>query len=85
MKHHHIKSISQHFQSLKNGTRTAEVRYNDRDYHIGDGITFHELHDECLTGNRQTALVTYIDDFGCQFGYVNLSLGSFGCLIVEHG
>lgn len=84
MKVHHVKSISKHFKSLADGSRTAEVRYNDRGYSRGDGITFQEIDvNGNYTGAVQTALITYIDDFGCQSGYVNLSLGKFNCLIVE--
>lgn len=78
MKNHHIKSIPKHFQSLKSRQRVAEVRYNDRGYQIGDGITFHEIG----TDETQTAIITYLDDFGCQFGYVNISLGNFGVVII---
>ena len=78
MKHHHLKSIPKHFASLKSGQRVAEVRRDDRGFEIEDGITFHEIG----TQETQTAIITYLDDFGCQHGYVNISLGNFGALIV---
>ena len=83
MKNHHLKSISKHFNQLGENKRNAEVRYCDRNYQIGDGITFHECHNGMFLGNTKTARIKYLDDFGCQYGYINISLGDFGCLIVE--
>ena len=84
MKNHNLKSIPKHFKSLGENKRNAEVRYSDRNYQIGDGITFQEYSGGGYTGAEKTAQIMYLDDHGCQWGYINISLGNFGCLIQEH-
>lgn len=35
------------------------------------------------TGRKTSARISHIDDFGCQFGYVNLSLSDIGLLVAD--
>lgn len=50
MTHHDLKIQQQWFDRLADGSKTAEVREHDRDYQIGDTITFHcEVRDNPLT------------------------------------
>ena len=83
MTHHRVKAIPKQFKSIKDLERVADVRYNDRDYQIGDIITFYEYHEGMYLGERISAIIAYIDDFGCQHGYVNLSLKNVGAMVVE--
>lgn len=75
---HHLKTDAVHFQAVWDRRKTAEVRFNDRDYKVGDFLCL-------LDGNRQRSItveVTHIlqDDTYLQPGYVVLSLDVVGLL-----
>jgi hypothetical protein len=85
--HHDLKTVPKQFKPVFEGKMKAIVRENDRDYQIGDTVTLNEGW-QGLNGFEPTcalvsARISYIDDFGCQHGYVNLSLDDVGMLIVE--
>ncbi len=42
MKIHELKCYPEYYQALIDGTKTFEVRVNDRNFQIGDWINFHE-------------------------------------------
>jgi hypothetical protein len=77
-KHHDLKLFEKYYQPVVDSRKCSEVRYNDRNYHIGDTITLHEgkpgLNGFEYTGRTISALISYIDDFGLNTGYVNLSI-----------
>ena len=85
--HHDLKLFTKYFQSVVDGRKRSEVRYNDRNYHIGDTITLHEgqpgLHGFEYTGRTVSARISFIDDFGLNAGYVNLSIADVGLLIID--
>lgn len=87
MRHHDLKIFNKHFDAVADGQKRSEVRYNDRGFEIGDTVTFKEgapsLKGFQYTGRQISAKISYIDDFGCQPGYVNLSLAFVGLLRVE--
>lgn len=87
MSHHNLKLFTDHFQPVVDGLKKSEVRLNDRDFRIGDTLTLHEGHMEegsfVYSGRSVSAQVTYIDNFGLCDGYVNLSLGRVGLMIIE--
>jgi len=83
MTHHRVKAIPKQFKSIKDLERVADVRYNDRDYQIGDIITFCEYYNGVYSKDEISAVIAYIDDFGCQHGYVNLSLKNVGAMVVD--
>lgn len=70
------------------GTMTATTRYNDRSegFNVGDSVTFKEgestLEGFKYTGREFSAIIGNVDDFGCQPGYVTLSLTSNNILII---
>ncbi|OTQ74743.1 MULTISPECIES: DUF3850 domain-containing protein [unclassified Gilliamella] len=76
METHRLKIKSEYFSSVINKTKTAEIRYNDRNYQIGDILILNEIdeHGE-LTGNSCQVVVTHILDDSEYFkmGYVMLS------------
>ena len=87
MAHYELKIAPKHFQPILDKIKTSEVRFDDRCYQVGDTVTFKEGQQE-LTGFEYTGLeisarVSHIDDFGCQHGYVNLSLQDVGLLRIE--
>lgn len=87
MKHHHLKLFVKYFQHVVDGNKRSEMRLNDRAFEIGDIVTLHEgqpgLDGYEYTGRTISARISYIDDYGCQHGYVNLSLCDVGLLVVE--
>lgn len=58
---HELKTLPEYFEAVKNGTKTFEVRYNDRDYKVGDTLILKEW-DEEYTGRKITCEVSYILD-----------------------
>jgi len=84
--HHDLKTVSKYFKHIVDGQKRSEVRLNDRQYKIGDTVTLREgwpgLDGFEYTGKTISARISYIDDFGCQHGYVNLSLADVGLLVI---
>lgn len=59
---HRIKTWPEYFQTLKDGTKTFEVRFNDRGYRVGDYL-HHQEYDPnkaFYTGEELVQKVTYI-------------------------
>lgn len=90
MAHHDLKQYTKHFQQIVDGLMKSIVRYDDRNYQIGDTVTLREGAPDSeeegyfkYTGKEVSAIITFIDDFGCQPGYVSLSLGRVGLTIVH--
>ena len=85
--HHDLKLFTKYFQAVVDGKIRSQVRYNDRNYNVGDTITLHEgqpgLHGFEYTGRTVSARISFIDDFGLNAGYVNLSIADVGLLIID--
>ena len=60
-KHHYLKLFERYYKAVVRGEKLSEVRYNDRNYKVGDTITL-------LEGKPG------LDGFGLNAGYVNLSI-----------
>ena len=86
-KHHDLKQFTKQFQPIVDCEKRSIVRYDDRKYQIGDTVTLREGRPEAdgfeYTGRSISARISYIDDFGCQSGYLNLSLSNVGMLIIN--
>lgn len=84
--HHELKTHESQFEPVAEFRMKSIVRFNDRNYSIGDFITLHEGYYENgkfeYTGRKVSAEISHIDDFGVQDGYVSLSLDKVGMLIV---
>lgn len=77
---HNLKIKSEYFVSIINGNKTAEIRYNDHNYQVGDILVLNEIDEEGnLTGNYCEVGVTNILDNAeyLQDGYVMLSFNLF--------
>lgn len=48
---HDLKIESQYLQRLIDGTKKAEIRFNDRDYQIGDILKFYNNTKRCNVGD----------------------------------
>ena len=85
--HHDLKIFTKYFQAVVDGLKRSEVRLNDRNFQIGDTVTFKEgqpgLDGFEYTKRTVSAIISYIDDYGCDHGHVSLSLRNVGLLIVD--
>ena len=90
MTHHNLRCHPKQFNPIRDGLMRSTVRYNDRNYQVCDSITFNEC-EPCIdaaegfkySGRVISARISHIDDFGCQYGYVNLSLSDVGLLVAD--
>ncbi|MCB2222282.1 MAG: DUF3850 domain-containing protein [Bacteroidetes bacterium] len=79
MKVHTLKTWSEYFTDILNGTKTFEVRKNDRDFKIGDILQLEEWNQETgsFTSRHCSREVVYVLDggqFGVEKGYVVMGL-----------
>lgn len=75
---HELKIKSEYFMDVAKGAKKAEIRYNDRNYKVGDFLVLHEIDDHGnRTGNQCTVIVSHIldDTEYLRDGYVMLSIG----------
>lgn len=76
---HDLKTVEPHFSNVLNGSKTFEIRLNDRDYQVGDYLMLMEYP---FTGELHLTVevkVTHIlthDDYpqGIKPGYVVMSI-----------
>jgi len=78
MKIHHVKIEHKFFIRLVSKQKSFEIRYNDRDYQVGDKLEFTiinwDKNDPSIYYNH-TYEITYIHQgFGMQDGYVVLGV-----------
>ena len=76
---HDLKCAAGYYEAVENGTKTAELRINDRDFAPHDIIRLHEMEYDKLTGRSLERRITHIvwDSNGPWLapGYCMLSLG----------
>lgn len=86
-KHHDLKCFTKQFQPIVDNQMRSIVRYDDRKYQIDDTVTLREGQPGAdgfeYTGRSISAKISYMDDFGCQSGHLNLSLSNVGILIIN--
>jgi hypothetical protein len=74
---HDLKVWSSYFESLLDGTKNFEVRFNDRGFKSGHYLRLREWLNNEFTGRELTKRVTYVLQgglFGLEAGYVALAL-----------
>lgn len=85
---HKLKCLTQYFQDISDGVKTFEVRFNDRNFQVGQIIELLEIvkmpkdnlldkeKDIIYTGRKLKVRITYIlDDINfCKEGYVVLGI-----------
>ncbi len=59
---HELKIYPQHFESARDGLKTAELRKNDRNFQVGDRLHLREWHPftERYTGRYIDARITHM-------------------------
>lgn len=77
-KPHEVKCLPEYFQAVKRGDKTFEIRYNDRDYQVGDTLIICEWDNDRqqFTGDRVTRTISYMTDFEQGPGFEVLGLRS---------
>lgn len=75
MKIKHLKINQEYFKAVVKGLKTFELRFNDRDYHVGDILCLEEYKNE-YTGNYIHIEVIYMleDERYLQKNYVALGI-----------
>jgi hypothetical protein len=71
---HNIKIESQYFERVLDGTKTFEIRKNDRGYQSGDTVNLIEVDSIGVTGREATFKIGFVTDFMQDNGYVVFSL-----------
>lgn len=81
MENHKLKTVNPHFQNLFDGLKTFEVRFNDRNFKVGDFIECREYLPSLgvYTGRIICFQISHIleDSNYCKEGYVILSIKEF--------
>lgn len=77
IKTHKLKTDPKHYEKIIQGLKTAELRYNDRDFIVGDVLILEEYDRETkkYTGRYAYVEVSHVlnDDQYLQKGYAMLS------------
>ncbi|OCG09714.1 DUF3850 domain-containing protein [Gilliamella apicola] len=79
MKCHYLKIDPEHLEQVMLGNKTAEVRFNDRDFQVGDLLFLRGYSDGEYTDNQAIMKITHIvdDDKYMQPRFVMLSMQKF--------
>lgn len=83
---HHLKTWPPHFQEVRDGKKTFELRLNDRNFQVGDFLVLEEYEpDKGYTGRSTARRITHIltDWFGLVSGFCILSLDASHEIEVE--
>ncbi len=86
-KHHDLKSIGDRFEAIIDGRMIGESRFNDKDFQVGDTVTFIngvELSKDLFRSSGRTinAVISHIDTFCAAEGHVILSYKDVGIMII---
>jgi hypothetical protein len=94
---HELKTDPEVFDAVADGRKTHEIRYDDRDYAVGDFLILRRTRDTgwamkntgaplVYTGEEYRAVVTHVlRGYGLEPGWVILSIKPFGVALGEGG
>ncbi|HBF4616109.1 TPA: DUF3850 domain-containing protein [Clostridioides difficile] len=73
---HELKILPKYYEAVSNGSKSFEIRFNDRDFKIGDTLKLQEYIDGVYTGRSLQREVSYIlnDSNYIKNGYIILGL-----------
>jgi ASC-1-like (ASCH) protein len=75
--HHRLKTLTNYYQDVEKGKKNFEVRFNDRNFKVGDILYLEEfVPPSTYTGRQIIKEVVYIldDQDFCKEGYVIIGL-----------
>lgn len=81
---HELKTWASYFHAIADGTKTFEIRRDDRGYRVGDTVRLRETEygSGAYTGREEVRRITHIlrhePDFGLMDGFCILSLRKDG-------
>ena len=83
MKTHYLKTVQPYFSEVEKGTKTFEVRKNDRNFFVGDEVYLQEYDKESNTysGKQVRAIITYVLP---EFELVYLGACVFSFKVTQH-
>ncbi len=72
---HDLKILEEYFTPVVAGSKTFEIRKNDRDYQVGDVIVLCEwiIEGHFFSGKKVFGEITYVTNYAQQDGYVVFS------------
>lgn len=70
---HELKILPGYFEAVFMGTKTFEIRKNDRDYKVGDMLILKEWNGR-YTGKKLARKVIYISNYQQKPGYVVMAI-----------
>ena len=75
-KQHDLKILPEYFEAIVKGEKNFEVRFNDRNFAMGDILLLREHDGNSYTGRQITTEVTYLLDNPayCKEGYVIMAI-----------
>lgn len=74
MKVHKLKIERKYFQEVASGSKTFEIRKNDRNFKKGDSVRLNEIVNGDYTGQVIAATVGYVCGYEQKDGYVVFAL-----------
>lgn len=76
--HHYLKTETEFYQAVENGEKNFEVRFNDRNYKVGDMVYLQEVVNGTPTGrelpSREITYVLYAGKYGLLDNWCVLAL-----------
>lgn len=74
--HHYVKILPKYYIAVEKGIKTFEIRFNDRNYKVGDILHLQEFYGDQYTSRELTKEICYmIDDPDyCKEGFVVLGI-----------
>lgn len=71
---HQLKTETCYFEAVQSRVKMFEIRFNDRDFKVGDVLILREIEDNDYTGRVLTVHVTYITHYKQKPGYVVIGI-----------
>lgn len=73
---HELKTVQPYFDAVADGSKTFEIRKNDRGFKVGDRLRLREYNPagDSYSGTSVYADITYITDYAQQPGYVVMGI-----------